>query len=352
MAFTDQRAAIIAGLTSAQSETHGWNNEVKAKIAVTDVVRTSDTVVTITLDAESGYLTTANETITVTIPGAALTGGNPIVATPTFVVAYASTYVPTSADAGVVADASAYSLPVAATESGTVADSALSRLTVEPNATDTGIVADVAASAFTGPGYASDAGIVADVAADVIAFDKLAADAGVVADASTASGEYTVTDPVETATISEETFVDDILGKDSGPDAAVAADVATVALRAAPAATETAIVADAATCLIVMAVLAVGTATMADSSSVGPTYEQVASDLAVLSDSAICALANAEAVDGGIVSDVAAVRVDWLSLAADAAVGAAAAIVSVYVPTPAGVAGAVRVPSIANTTGF
>lgn len=71
--FDDVRQDIINGLTSAQSETHGWNAEVKAKIAVTDVVRTSNTVVTITLDAEAAYDITAQETITVTVPASANT---------------------------------------------------------------------------------------------------------------------------------------------------------------------------------------------------------------------------------------------------------------------------------------
>ncbi len=84
--FDAQRQAIINGLTSASSETNGWNNEVKAKIAVTDVVRTSATVVTITLDAEAGYDTVSPETITVTVPAAALTGAGALVATPTFTV--------------------------------------------------------------------------------------------------------------------------------------------------------------------------------------------------------------------------------------------------------------------------
>jgi hypothetical protein len=85
--FGSKRQLIINGLTSAQTETKGWNNEVKAKLPVSAVVRTSNTVVTITLAAESGYDVTAQETITVTVPGSALTGGLPIVATPTFTVA-------------------------------------------------------------------------------------------------------------------------------------------------------------------------------------------------------------------------------------------------------------------------
>ena len=82
--FDAQRANIAAGIDSAQAEGAGWDAVVKAGIDVGDVVRTSDTVVTVTLDAEAGYLITAPETITVTVPASALTGGVGIVATPTF----------------------------------------------------------------------------------------------------------------------------------------------------------------------------------------------------------------------------------------------------------------------------
>ena len=83
--FAAQRQNIINGITSAQSEKTGWNNEVRDKQGVTGVVRTSDTKVTITLDAQPGYEISANETITVTIPASALvTSGSDIVATPTF----------------------------------------------------------------------------------------------------------------------------------------------------------------------------------------------------------------------------------------------------------------------------
>ncbi len=84
--FDGQRDDIIAGIDSAQSELLGWDNVVKALQGVGGVVRTSDTVVTITLDAQITYNITAPETITATIPGSALTGGSPIVASPTFVI--------------------------------------------------------------------------------------------------------------------------------------------------------------------------------------------------------------------------------------------------------------------------
>jgi len=71
--FDAQRQAIINGLVSAQSELTGWNNEVKAKELITSVIRTSDTVLTITLSSSASYNITASETITTTIPNAALT---------------------------------------------------------------------------------------------------------------------------------------------------------------------------------------------------------------------------------------------------------------------------------------
>ena len=88
--FDAQRANIIQGLDSAQSELTGWNNEVRDKEVVGAVIRTSDTVVTITLSASASYNITANETITVTVPATAATGGNAIIATPTFNVTFIS----------------------------------------------------------------------------------------------------------------------------------------------------------------------------------------------------------------------------------------------------------------------
>jgi hypothetical protein len=84
--FADARAAIIAGIDSAQAEAGGWDAKVKANIPVGNVVRTSDTVCTVTLQAQGDYDITAQETITVTVPASALTGGIAITATPTFTV--------------------------------------------------------------------------------------------------------------------------------------------------------------------------------------------------------------------------------------------------------------------------
>ena len=84
--FDDIRQDIINGLDSAQAEAAGWDAK-KALIPVSAVVRTSDTVVTITLPAIASYAITANETITATVPSTALAGGSAIVATPTIGIA-------------------------------------------------------------------------------------------------------------------------------------------------------------------------------------------------------------------------------------------------------------------------
>ena len=85
--FDAERQGIIDGLNSAQTETTGWNNEVRDLEVVSSVVRDSDTQVTITLTASAAYDITAAETITATIPASALvTGTSPIIATPTFEV--------------------------------------------------------------------------------------------------------------------------------------------------------------------------------------------------------------------------------------------------------------------------
>jgi hypothetical protein len=65
--FDLQRQNIINGLTSAGSELLGWNLVPKVLQSVGGVVRTSGTVVTITLDAFSTYDITAPETITAAV---------------------------------------------------------------------------------------------------------------------------------------------------------------------------------------------------------------------------------------------------------------------------------------------
>ena len=76
--------AVINGIDSAQAETTGWDAVVKAGLTFNEVVRSSDTVVTITLPGFASYDITAPETITVTVPIAAVAGGEDIVATPAF----------------------------------------------------------------------------------------------------------------------------------------------------------------------------------------------------------------------------------------------------------------------------
>lgn len=86
--FDGQRQNIINGISSAQSETNGWNNEVRDKQGVIGVVRTSDSKVTITLDAQAAYNITANEIVTVTVPASALViSDDPVVGMPTFLIA-------------------------------------------------------------------------------------------------------------------------------------------------------------------------------------------------------------------------------------------------------------------------
>ncbi len=86
-AFNAQRQNIINGISAAETEITGWNREVRDKEVVTAVVRTSDTVVTITWSAASGYDITVNEAITVTVPDEALvTSTSPLTATPAITV--------------------------------------------------------------------------------------------------------------------------------------------------------------------------------------------------------------------------------------------------------------------------
>ena len=99
--FDLQRDEIIAGVDSGQSETFGWDLVPKVLQSLGGVVRTSDTVVTITWDAFATYNITATETITVTVPGTAVVLGGSLVATPTFTITPISSYIPRLALLGV-----------------------------------------------------------------------------------------------------------------------------------------------------------------------------------------------------------------------------------------------------------
>jgi hypothetical protein len=90
--FDAQRQAIINGLDSDQAYVAGWNAEVRNNMAVTTVVRTSATVVTITLPLSVNYATDGPETITVTVPASALTSAVEAVATPTIGITASITY--------------------------------------------------------------------------------------------------------------------------------------------------------------------------------------------------------------------------------------------------------------------
>ena len=83
-AFNQVRQIILNGFNSAQSENAGWNKQVRDKQPITAVVRTSNTVVTVTLAAAPDYDITVAETITVTVPAEALvTSTTPLIAATT-----------------------------------------------------------------------------------------------------------------------------------------------------------------------------------------------------------------------------------------------------------------------------
>ena len=84
--FNAQRQAIINGLLSDGIYFTGWNDAVLPNIPVEDVVRTSSTLVTITLSARAEYSITEAETITCTVPAAALTAAGALLAGETFVI--------------------------------------------------------------------------------------------------------------------------------------------------------------------------------------------------------------------------------------------------------------------------
>lgn len=85
-AFDNQRDELRDGCDSAQAEGTGWDALKTTTMPVANVVRTSSTVVTVTLQAAGTYNITAQETITCTVPAGILEGGGSIVASPTFTV--------------------------------------------------------------------------------------------------------------------------------------------------------------------------------------------------------------------------------------------------------------------------
>ncbi len=85
--FNNERQAIIDGLDAAEAESAGWNAQIRDKMGVNSVARTSDTVVTVTIPAVEvqGYQINSPETITVTVPASAQSAGA-TTATPTFTI--------------------------------------------------------------------------------------------------------------------------------------------------------------------------------------------------------------------------------------------------------------------------
>lgn len=84
--FNAQRQNIINGIDGSGAESTGWNAVVRDALSVSSVVRTSDTVVTVTLEAAPTFDIETSETVKVTVPSTAVTGGQALVATPTFSV--------------------------------------------------------------------------------------------------------------------------------------------------------------------------------------------------------------------------------------------------------------------------
>ncbi len=89
-AFNAQRQAILDKLVSDMAEANGWDAEL-SNLPVTDVVRTTDEIVTLTLSALASYDITASEVVSGGAPAAALViSGSDLVATGTFVISATS----------------------------------------------------------------------------------------------------------------------------------------------------------------------------------------------------------------------------------------------------------------------
>jgi hypothetical protein len=159
LAFNGVIRAILAGIDSAQSEATGWD-ALRDSIPDSAVVRTSDTVVTITLPALSTYDITALETLTVTIPGSALVSGLPIVATPTFTISQTSAL--SSGDGAALGDSIETAVGQAASQ-GTGASSGSSTVTAQAVATGlvTGLVTGSSTVVATGLASAVSVGATA-----------------------------------------------------------------------------------------------------------------------------------------------------------------------------------------------
>ena len=78
-------AQLLRGLTSLQSEQNGWNSIVRPGIPQRNVERTTDFIVTITIDQFAAYDVTEPETIEVVVPPIAVSSAQ-VVQAPSFVV--------------------------------------------------------------------------------------------------------------------------------------------------------------------------------------------------------------------------------------------------------------------------
>lgn len=84
--FNAERQGIINGFDSGGTDPNGWDAVAVSAIGVGDVVRTSNTIVTITMPEIQPYNVQANETVTATVPASAHSGADAIVASPTFTI--------------------------------------------------------------------------------------------------------------------------------------------------------------------------------------------------------------------------------------------------------------------------
>ena len=82
----DLTRELLASLTSAQDEPHGWNAVVGAGLEYSDLYREDAATLTITVPQFADYEITAPETLTARLPAGVLLSQQPIVASPTLVI--------------------------------------------------------------------------------------------------------------------------------------------------------------------------------------------------------------------------------------------------------------------------
>ena len=87
--------AITTATLQGLSGSAAWNTNVRDTLTHAHLVRTSDTVLTLTLPACAGYNITELDTITWTLPGSAITSGSTSIASPSIII-YSETEVGTT----------------------------------------------------------------------------------------------------------------------------------------------------------------------------------------------------------------------------------------------------------------